>query len=353
MGRRECVLSVFSQNDHPEDTAVKNGHVVEGDENVERGNWSSKTDYLLSVIGCAVGLSNVWRFPYLAYRNGGGVGVIMILFGSISHISYCCIIAYSLYYLFGSSQTPLPWADCFSWWGADETCSRTPKDPLCNLTLDDGCFEIVNTTWLYVNNETCPNGSEIYVPHQGPSEQYWESGKMLQYKFSILPPSAGEVYSHCHPTTNSTITVTPTSLSSVLLIVLQVCLLDLPSSPSWDTWLMYKTSPFLRLCNLVPPSQPNSWPHERRLGGDKAAMETDVTLPESQTSGTPPESPPKPRRSRRTTRPPDQLIVSLREPEVRPVDFCEGSTPQPINSGGEETRDTTRVVSPTCPPPLT
>ncbi|XP_072361185.1 sodium- and chloride-dependent neutral and basic amino acid transporter B(0+)-like isoform X2 [Scyliorhinus torazame] len=98
----------------------------------------------------------------------------MVLGSGFATISYTCITAYSLYYLFASFQTPLPWADCLSWWGADEKCSRTPKDPLCNLTLDDGYFEIVNTTWLHVNNETCPNGSEIYVPHQGPSEQYWD-----------------------------------------------------------------------------------------------------------------------------------------------------------------------------------
>ncbi|XP_078067409.1 sodium- and chloride-dependent neutral and basic amino acid transporter B(0+)-like isoform X2 [Mustelus asterias] len=217
----DSALSGFTQNDqtHPSnDTAVTKGHEGESDGNVERGNWSSKTDYLLSVIGLAVGLGNVWRFPYLAYRNGGGaflipytlmlalvgmpvfflecsfgqfaslgpvagwkavpmmqgVGITMVLVTSISNICYCCIIAYSLYYLFASFQSPLPWADCFSWWGADETCSRTPKDPLCNLTLGDGYFEIVNTTWLHGNNETCPNGSEIYLPHQGPSEQYWD-----------------------------------------------------------------------------------------------------------------------------------------------------------------------------------
>lgn len=53
-----------------------------------------------------------------------GVGIAMLMVTLIVSIYYNVIIAYSLYYMFASFQSPLPWSSCFSW--ADSNCSDTP-----------------------------------------------------------------------------------------------------------------------------------------------------------------------------------------------------------------------------------
>ncbi|KAL2096208.1 hypothetical protein ACEWY4_008356 [Coilia grayii] len=130
----------------------------------ERGHWAGKAEYLLAVAGNVVGLGNVWRFPYLCYKNGGGAFLVPYLVfvvtcgvplffletvmgqytqeGAIttwhklcplgegigyagqlilfySSMCYIVILAWALLYLCFSFSSELPWATCNNIWNTE------------------------------------------------------------------------------------------------------------------------------------------------------------------------------------------------------------------------------------------
>ncbi|CDO03068.1 Na+-dependent transporters of the SNF family protein [Oceanobacillus picturae] len=49
-----------------------------------RSNWGTRAGFILAAVGSAIGLGNIWRFPTVAYENGGGAFFIPYLFALLT-----------------------------------------------------------------------------------------------------------------------------------------------------------------------------------------------------------------------------------------------------------------------------
>lgn len=59
--------------DQDAEGSTENESRVDVVEEGKRKGWGNKLEYMLATVGFAVGLGNVWRFPYLCQKNGGGM----------------------------------------------------------------------------------------------------------------------------------------------------------------------------------------------------------------------------------------------------------------------------------------
>ncbi|KAL3856091.1 hypothetical protein ACJMK2_015287 [Sinanodonta woodiana] len=146
-------------------------------EGTARANWGSQIEFILTLIGFAVGLGNVWRFPYLCFRNGGGaflvpyflslfvmgiplfymelsfgqfaslgpikiwiinpafkgLGIAMVIVSCFIAFYYNVIIAVCIHYFFASMASEVPWSKCNQEWVScncrDSTMNNSDPDP--------------------------------------------------------------------------------------------------------------------------------------------------------------------------------------------------------------------------------
>ncbi|KAL6260242.1 hypothetical protein P5V15_007775 [Pogonomyrmex californicus] len=166
------------------------GVLVELPNEPKRGVWANQIEFVLSCIGYAVGIGNVWRFPLFIYRNGGGAFLIpfilmLITMGlpifflelcmgqytrlgpikAFSHMApafhglgyctlvvmafvliyYMIIVAWTLFYTFASFFPKLSWAYCDNPFNTNNCYSGLQ---------DNECKETSNSTFIFYN-KTC------------------------------------------------------------------------------------------------------------------------------------------------------------------------------------------------------
>ncbi|XP_041820367.1 sodium- and chloride-dependent GABA transporter 2-like [Chelmon rostratus] len=147
----------------------------------ERGQWSNKIEFILSVAGSIIGLGNMWRFPYLCYKNGGGAFLIPYLIflftcgvpvffletalgqytseGGITcwrkisplfeglgygtqvivtllNFYYIIVLAWGIFYLSFSFSWDLAWSSCNNTWNTENCVEFQRRNTSINQTIN-------------------------------------------------------------------------------------------------------------------------------------------------------------------------------------------------------------------------
>ncbi|XP_074481656.1 sodium- and chloride-dependent GABA transporter 2-like [Sebastes fasciatus] len=158
----------------------------------ERGQWSNKIEFILSVAGSIIGLGNMWRFPYLCYKNGGGAFLIPYLIflftcgvpvffletalgqytseGGVTcwrkisplfeglgygtqvivallNFYYIIVLAWGIFYLSYSFSWDLAWSSCNNTWNTEDCVEFQRRNTSINQTVNLNATSPVIEFW--------------------------------------------------------------------------------------------------------------------------------------------------------------------------------------------------------------
>ena len=99
-----------------------------------RGSFGSKIGLILATAGGAVGLGNVWRFPYMAGQEGGAA-FILVYIGCVLFLGIPCVVSEFIIGRHGASNMCMlaSWASCMATQPSWRTISRSSLPTQCAL----------------------------------------------------------------------------------------------------------------------------------------------------------------------------------------------------------------------------